>query len=118
MKLEDHPTVQLKTVPSVPSKKESLDAGWLKQLVLDAGASGLRTERMGEASFLASLSVGDLAAGERLLQVGHPVSRHLGGTERQRGELFEFLQFLQARIRHLGDAEGQRGEFLEMLQLL
>src|ERR687887_337591 len=41
MKLEDHPTVQrihLKTVPSVPSKKESLDAGWLKQLVLDAGA--------------------------------------------------------------------------------
>jgi hypothetical protein len=41
MKLEDHPTVQrihFKTVPSVPSKKESLDAGWLKQLVLDAGA--------------------------------------------------------------------------------
>src|SRR5256714_14771916 len=41
MKLEDHPTVQrihLKTVPSVPSKKQSLDAGWLKQLVLDAGA--------------------------------------------------------------------------------
>src|SRR5437660_6375765 len=41
MKLEDHPTVkriQLKTVPSVPSKKESLNAGWLKQLVLDAGA--------------------------------------------------------------------------------
>src|SRR5436305_791006 len=41
MKLEDHPTVQrihLKTVPSAPSKKESLDAGWLKQLVLVAGA--------------------------------------------------------------------------------
>src|SRR5881398_1801157 len=41
MKLEDHPTVQrihLKTGPSVPSKKEPLDAGWLKQLVLDAGA--------------------------------------------------------------------------------
>src|SRR5205085_3244902 len=41
MKLEDHPTVQrirFKTVPSVPSKKESLDAEWLKQLVLDAGA--------------------------------------------------------------------------------
>src|SRR3989442_3057041 len=41
MKLEDHPTVQrirLKTVPSVPPKKESLEAGWLKQLVLDAGA--------------------------------------------------------------------------------
>src|SRR5688500_343308 len=41
MKLEDHPTVQrirLKTVPSVPSKNESLDAEWPKQLVLDAGA--------------------------------------------------------------------------------
>src|SRR6476659_7064897 len=41
MKLEDHPTVQrirLKTVPSVPSKKESLDAGRLKQLVVDSGA--------------------------------------------------------------------------------
>ena len=41
MKLEDHPTVQRvrhKTAPSVPSKTESLDAGWLKQLVLDAGA--------------------------------------------------------------------------------
>src|SRR5438552_12679317 len=41
MKLEDHPTVQrirLKTVSSVPPEKESLDAGWLKQLVLDAGA--------------------------------------------------------------------------------
>src|SRR3954468_13754419 len=41
MKLEDHPTVQrirLKAVSSVPSKKESLNAGWLKQLVLDAGA--------------------------------------------------------------------------------
>src|SRR4249919_3005641 len=41
MKLEDHPTVQrtrLKTAPSLLPKKESLDAGWLKQLVLDAGA--------------------------------------------------------------------------------
>ena len=41
MKLEDHPTVQrtrLKTVPSLPLAKEPLDAGWLKQLVLDAGA--------------------------------------------------------------------------------
>src|SRR4026209_941119 len=40
MKLEDHPTVQrlrLKTV-GVPSKTEPLDAQWLKQLVLDAGA--------------------------------------------------------------------------------
>lgn len=41
MKLENHPTVQrirLKALPSAPSKKESLDAEWLKQLVLDAGA--------------------------------------------------------------------------------
>src|SRR5436189_3926674 len=41
MKLEDHPTVRrirLRTAHSVPSKNESLDAGWLKQLVLDAGA--------------------------------------------------------------------------------
>ncbi len=41
MKLEDHPTVQrirLKVMNSVPPKKESLDAGWLKQLVLNAGA--------------------------------------------------------------------------------
>src|SRR5437773_1282934 len=41
MKLEDHPTVQrirLNTVNSVPPRKESLDAEWLKQLVLDAGA--------------------------------------------------------------------------------
>src|SRR6185295_3702271 len=40
MKLEDHPTVQrlrLKTV-GAPSKTEPLDAAWLKQLVLDAGA--------------------------------------------------------------------------------
>jgi Fe-S-cluster-containing hydrogenase component 2 len=41
MKLEDHPTVQrirCKTVSPVPLTKESLDAGWLKQLVFDAGA--------------------------------------------------------------------------------
>ena len=41
MKLEDHPTVQrmhLKTVNASPPEKESLDAAWLKQLVLDAGA--------------------------------------------------------------------------------
>src|SRR5215217_794472 len=41
MKLEDHPTVQrmhLKTVPSAAPTKEPLDAEWLKQLVLDAGA--------------------------------------------------------------------------------
>src|SRR5215213_2085120 len=41
MKLEDHPTVKrtrLKIVDAVPPKQESLDARWLKQLVLDAGA--------------------------------------------------------------------------------
>jgi putative sterol carrier protein/Fe-S-cluster-containing hydrogenase component 2 len=41
MKLEDHPTVQrirLKTVSSAVPAKEPLDARWLKQLVLDAGA--------------------------------------------------------------------------------
>src|SRR2546423_5308240 len=41
MKLEDHPTVKrirLKTVNAVPPRKESLDAEWLRQLVLDAGA--------------------------------------------------------------------------------
>ncbi len=41
MKLEDHPTLQrilLKTVPTVPPANEPLDAGWLKQLLLDAGA--------------------------------------------------------------------------------
>src|SRR5438874_8866931 len=75
--------------------------------------SGLRTERMGETSFLASLSAGDLAAGERLLQVGHPVSRHLGLGEVQRGELLEVLQLLQTRIRHPGGTEVQRGDLLE-----
>src|SRR5438094_3872192 len=41
MKLEDHPTVKrirLKTLNAVPPSKESLDAEWLKQRVLDAGA--------------------------------------------------------------------------------
>ena len=41
MKLEDHPTVKrtrLKSVPPVQSKERLLDAGWVKQLVLDAGA--------------------------------------------------------------------------------
>src|SRR3954465_2860118 len=41
MKLEEHPTVRrirLKTVSSVPAGNESLDADWLKQLVLGAGA--------------------------------------------------------------------------------
>jgi Fe-S-cluster-containing hydrogenase component 2 len=52
MKLEDHPTVQrirLKTVPSVPAKKEPLDAGWLKQLVLDAGADDVGFVEIGRA---------------------------------------------------------------------
>lgn len=41
MKLEDHPTVRrvrLKTAPPAPSENQPLDAGWLRQLVLDAGA--------------------------------------------------------------------------------
>jgi Fe-S-cluster-containing hydrogenase component 2 len=41
MKLEDHPTVQRirhKSAASVPPATEPLDAGWLRQLVLDAGA--------------------------------------------------------------------------------
>ena len=41
MKLEDHPTVRrirLKTMNSPEPRKQPLDAGWLKQLVLDAGA--------------------------------------------------------------------------------
>src|SRR5438105_2012729 len=41
MKLEDHPTVRtirLKTLNSVPPREESLDATWLRQMVLDAGA--------------------------------------------------------------------------------
>src|SRR5215207_11535232 len=41
MKLDDHPTVQrtrLKTPPAAAPQNELLDAGWLKQLVLDAGA--------------------------------------------------------------------------------
>ena len=53
MKLEDHPTVQrikLKTVPSVPSKLEPLDAGWLKQLLLDAGADDVGFVEIGSAT--------------------------------------------------------------------
>src|SRR6478752_10440355 len=53
MRLEDHPTVQrtrLKTVPSVPPTKESLDAGWLKQLVLDAGADDAGFVEIGRAA--------------------------------------------------------------------
>src|SRR3954469_3539251 len=53
MKLEDHPTVQRirrKTVTSVPPAKESLDAGWLKQLVLDAGADDVGFVEIGRAA--------------------------------------------------------------------
>src|SRR4051794_32118361 len=38
MKLEDHPTVKRVHLKTVLPKKQSLEAGWLKQLVLDAGA--------------------------------------------------------------------------------
>src|SRR5581483_5131676 len=53
MKLEDHPTVQrirIKTVPSFPLKKEPLDAGWLRQLVLDAGADDVGFVEIGRAA--------------------------------------------------------------------
>src|SRR5919197_6719320 len=50
MKLDDHPTVQRmhrKTVPAVPSQQASLDAGWLQQLVLDAGADDVGLVEIG-----------------------------------------------------------------------
>src|SRR4051794_15294777 len=53
MKLEDHPTVKrfrLKTVDSDPPKKESLDAGWLRQLVLDAGADDVGFVEIGRTA--------------------------------------------------------------------
>jgi Fe-S-cluster-containing hydrogenase component 2 len=53
MKLENHPTVQrirLKTVPPVPSKTESLDAAWLKKLVLDAGADDVGFVEIGRTA--------------------------------------------------------------------
>jgi Fe-S-cluster-containing hydrogenase component 2 len=53
MKLEDHPTVQrirLQTVNSVAPQKESLDAEWLKQLVLDAGADDVGFVEIGRAA--------------------------------------------------------------------
>src|SRR5213076_1010308 len=53
MKLEDHPTVQrirLKVVNSVPARKESLDAEWLKQLVLDAGADDVGFVEIGRTA--------------------------------------------------------------------
>ena len=53
MKLEDHSTVQrirLKTTSSVPAKQEPLDAGWLKQLVLDAGADDVGFVEIGRSA--------------------------------------------------------------------
>jgi epoxyqueuosine reductase QueG/putative sterol carrier protein len=52
MKLEDHPTVQrirLKTEVA-PSEKEPLDAQWLKQLVLDAGADDVGLVEIGRSA--------------------------------------------------------------------
>src|SRR5438477_1459357 len=53
MKLEDHPTVRrirLKTVPSAPSRKEPLDAAWLKQVLLDAGADDVGFVEIGRSA--------------------------------------------------------------------
>src|SRR3954447_12146416 len=53
MKLEDHPTVRrirLKTIDSAPPRKEPLDARWLKQLVLDAGADDVGFVEIGRAA--------------------------------------------------------------------
>ena len=53
MKLEDHPTVQrirLKILGSVPPSKQSLDAQWLKQLVLDAGADDVGFVEIGRSA--------------------------------------------------------------------
>jgi hypothetical protein len=58
MKLEDHPTVQrirLKSAPSAAPPKEPLNAQWLKQLVLEAGADdvgfvGDRPTRLGRSA--------------------------------------------------------------------
>src|SRR5690349_11554516 len=53
MKLENHPTVQrirLKTVPSVGPKQEPLDAAWLQQLVLDAGADDVGFVEIGRSA--------------------------------------------------------------------
>jgi Fe-S-cluster-containing hydrogenase component 2 len=52
MKLEDHPTVQrmrLKT-EIAPTRKEPLDAEWLRQLVLDAGADDVGFVEIGRAA--------------------------------------------------------------------
>lgn len=53
MKLEDHPTVQrirLQTINPASPGNEALDAGWLKQLVLDAGADDVGFVEIGRAA--------------------------------------------------------------------
>jgi len=53
MKLEDHPTIKrirLKTANSTPPKNESLNAQWLKQVVLDAGADDVGFVEIGRPS--------------------------------------------------------------------
>ena len=53
MKLEDHPTVQrihLQTPAAAPVNKEPLDAAWLKQLVLEAGADDVGFVELGRAA--------------------------------------------------------------------
>lgn len=53
MKLEDHPTVQrfrLQPLPTSPSQPGPLDAGWLKQLVLNAGADDVGFVEIGRAA--------------------------------------------------------------------
>src|SRR4051812_36843329 len=53
MKLEDHPTVRrirLKTLNPVPPGKQSLDAVWLKRLVLDAGADDVGFVEIGRSA--------------------------------------------------------------------
>src|SRR3954447_13473390 len=50
MKLEDHPTVQRVHLKTVLPKKQSLDASWLKQLVLDVGADDVGFVEIGRAA--------------------------------------------------------------------
>src|SRR4051812_19430503 len=53
MKLEDHPTVKrirLKTLDAVIARKQPLDAKWLKQLVLDAGADDVGFVEIGRTA--------------------------------------------------------------------
>src|SRR3954463_6120028 len=53
MKLEDHPTVKrirLKTVEPVSNTKVSVDAEWLKQLVINAGADDVGFVEIGRTA--------------------------------------------------------------------